>query len=176
MTDLVPAAAIARQMQPSRTHLWVRRAFGWTVVEPPLFHPFVAFVKSGLPRKFCSLSGLQTKPRYFRLLAGNPGHQGGAHHSCERKDDLLLEDHWRSADPRGMEINSNLHTIGNLDEGDAAVHPVFLPIEGHGSCNRACACPPAGNRQEQLLCFLHSTDRKVAVHLKGFGTGLYYFG
>jgi hypothetical protein len=45
-----------------------------------------------------------------------------------------------------LEMDTYLHTVGNLDERNAAVHAVLLSVEGHGSRNRARAGALARNR------------------------------
>jgi len=46
---------------------------------------------------------------------------------------LLLKEQRRSADPLHLEVNCDLHAVGNPDEGNAAVHAEFFAIERHCS-------------------------------------------
>ena len=59
---------------------------------------------------------------------------------------LFLKDKRRTADPLGLKVDTHLHTVGDPDERNPAVHPVFLAIKSHGPHNRTRACPLAGNR------------------------------
>ena len=58
---------------------------------------------------------------------------------------LLLKGHRRPADSLHLEIHGHLDAVGNLDEGNAAVHSVVLTVEGHRPFDRARARPRAGN-------------------------------
>ena len=44
---------------------------------------------------------------------------------------LLLKDHWRAADSLRLESDCYLDAVGNPDEGNPAIHPVVLTVEGH---------------------------------------------
>lgn len=48
---------------------------------------------------------------------------------------LLLQVHRRAADPFRLEIDSHLDTVSDLDEGNTAVHPILLTVEGHRPVN-----------------------------------------
>jgi hypothetical protein len=50
---------------------------------------------------------------------------------------LLLKIHWRTADARPLQVDSHLDAVGDLDEGNAAVHALLLTIEGHCPLNSA---------------------------------------
>ena len=50
---------------------------------------------------------------------------------------LFLKDHWGSADSLPLEIDGYLYPVSDLDEWNAAVHAVFLSVEGHDPVNRA---------------------------------------
>src|SRR5215469_4994258 len=50
---------------------------------------------------------------------------------------LLLKGNRRSAGPLGLEIDSYFNAIGNLYEGNAAVHSILFAVEAHGSLDRA---------------------------------------
>jgi hypothetical protein len=52
---------------------------------------------------------------------------------------LLLEYQRRPADSLCLEVDSHLDAVGDLDEGNAAVHTEFLTVERHGPFN----CPLA---------------------------------
>jgi len=86
---------------------------------------------------------------------------------------LVLQSDWRSADPLRLEIDTHLDPIGDLNERNAAVHPVLLAVKCHRPLNRAGPSPRAGNGERQLLGFGHSADRKVPIHFESVGTGLY---
>ena len=43
----------------------------------------------------------------------------------------------RSADSVSLKVDTHLYAVGDLDKGNAAVHPVFLPVESHRPGNRA---------------------------------------
>jgi hypothetical protein len=62
---------------------------------------------------------------------------------CKRQ--LWLKGDWGSADPLGLEVDSYLDAVGNLDERDATIHPVLLTVEGHHPFDRARASPLASN-------------------------------
>jgi hypothetical protein len=44
-----------------------------------------------------------------------------------------------------MKVNSHLDTVGDLDEGNAAVHPEFLTVKRHRTFNLARALTLTGN-------------------------------
>jgi len=44
---------------------------------------------------------------------------------------LLLKDQRRPADSLPLEVDRHLDTVGDLDEGNAFIHPVILTIETH---------------------------------------------
>jgi hypothetical protein len=50
----------------------------------------------------------------------------------------------------------NLDAVGDLDEGDAAVHAKFLTVKRHGTFNVAVPCPIAGKRKVERLGLGHS--------------------
>ena len=59
---------------------------------------------------------------------------------------LFLKNKRRTADPLGLKVDTHLHTVGDPDERNPAVHPVFLAIKSHGPHNRTRACSLAGSR------------------------------
>src|SRR5215472_1266909 len=59
---------------------------------------------------------------------------------------LLLEDQWRAADSISFEIHCHFNAVSNLDEGNAAIHPVVFTVKGHCSGNLPVARPFARNR------------------------------
>ena len=59
---------------------------------------------------------------------------------------LLLEDQCRAADLVAFELDVDFNSIGDFDEGDTAVHPILLTVEGHGATDRAVASPFALQR------------------------------
>ena len=85
---------------------------------------------------------------------------------------VLAYDRCRAADVLPLEIDAHFHAVGNFYKWDAAVHPVLLAVESHGSRDGARTGSFAGNRQCQLFRFGHAPDRKVAINLKSIGTGL----
>jgi hypothetical protein len=60
---------------------------------------------------------------------------------------LLLKDHRRPADSLRLEGDGHLDAVGDSDEGNAAVHAVFLTVEGHCAVNLARAGSLAGHRK-----------------------------
>ena len=50
---------------------------------------------------------------------------------------LLLKDQRRPTDSFRLEVDRHLDTVGDPDEGNAAVHPVVLTVEGHCPLNLA---------------------------------------
>jgi hypothetical protein len=52
---------------------------------------------------------------------------------------LLLKDQRRTADAFDLEGDGHFDAIGNLDEGNAAIHSVFFAVEGHRPVNGAGA-------------------------------------
>ena len=66
---------------------------------------------------------------------------------------LRLQIHRRPAYALRMEVDTHLDAVGDLDEGDAAIHPVLLSIEGHCARDRAHSSPYAGDRKLQGLGF-----------------------
>ena len=55
--------------------------------------------------------------------------------SSRRDWSLLLKDQGRPADSLSLEGDSHLDAVGDLNEGNAAVHPVILTVEGHRPLN-----------------------------------------
>ena len=66
---------------------------------------------------------------------------------------LVLQGHGRSADSLGFEIDTHLDPVGDLNEGNAAVHPVLLTVKCHRPLNRPGPSPRAGNGERQRLGF-----------------------
>jgi len=64
---------------------------------------------------------------------------------------LVFENQRRPAHALSREGDIHFDAVGNLDEGNAAIHPVLLAVKGHCPLNRAGTCPLAGNRQCQLF-------------------------
>jgi hypothetical protein len=54
-----------------------------------------------------------------------------------RPDRLLFKDHRRGAGSLRLEGDGCLDTVGDLDEGNAAVHSVLFAVEGHRPFNLA---------------------------------------
>ena len=89
---------------------------------------------------------------------------------------LFLINQARSGNLLGLEVDTNLNTVGDFYEGDAAIHPVILTIERHHPFNVARACPLAGHGKVQRFGFRYSTYCKRARNIKGVGTGLFNLG
>ena len=49
--------------------------------------------------------------------------------------ELLLKGQGRPADSLPLEVDAHLDAVGDPDEGNAAVHPVFLTVESHRPFN-----------------------------------------
>ena len=69
-----------------------------------------------------------------------------------------------------------LDAVGDLDEGNAAVHPVVLAVKGHCPFNAAFACAFAGKYKVQRLGFGHTANSEGPLNIKGGGTGLHNLG
>src|SRR5262245_20412724 len=56
---------------------------------------------------------------------------------------LWLKNQRRPTDSLAFELESHVNMVGDLDEGNALVHPIVLAVEGHCSFNfgRACSLP-----------------------------------
>ena len=74
---------------------------------------------------------------YFYTLRTGFMHPSEGIGSCG----LLFKDQRRTADAVGYKIDSHLYAVGNLNERNATIHSVFLPVKGHGSFNFAVAAP-----------------------------------
>jgi hypothetical protein len=53
---------------------------------------------------------------------------------------LLFKYQRWSADALAFQVDVHLDAIGDLNEGNAAVHSVILAVEGHSSCDFAFTC------------------------------------
>jgi hypothetical protein len=93
-----------------------------------------------------------------------------------RCDPLLLEHHRRPGDARANQVDRHLDAIGDLDEGDAAVHAVVPAIECHRPLGCALAGALAGDRQRKMLRLGHSADGEVTVQFESVRAGLYDLG
>ena len=80
--------------------------------------------------------------------------------------ELLLKGDRRSTDAGCLELDGYFDAVGYLNEGDAAVHPVLLPIEGHRSANRARTRAVSFHFEGELFGLRYPADGEVAVHLK----------
>jgi hypothetical protein len=89
---------------------------------------------------------------------------------------LFLKYQWRPADLVALEGDIYLDTVGDLDEGNAAIHPEFLTVEGHCPFNSALTRSLASKCEAQRLRLGHSANGKGPQHVKGVGTGLGNFG
>jgi hypothetical protein len=60
----------------------------------------------------------------FRVSGrGQPVHLSSSNY------ELLLENRSRPADPLPFQVDINFDAVGNLNEGDASVHPIVLAID-----------------------------------------------
>src|ERR1700744_2174413 len=89
---------------------------------------------------------------------------------------LFLQVHRGTADAFAKKVTLHLNAVGDLNEGDATVHPVLLAVEGHDPLHLAYACPDTGNRQRQRLRFGDSAYREGTRYIKGVWTGLNNLG
>jgi hypothetical protein len=85
----------------------------------------------------------------------------------------LLKDHRRPTDPFHLEGDSYLDAVGDLDEGNVAVHPVVFTVERHCALNLAGGFTFALGGEDQRIGFGDSADRKVALHVKRVGCRLH---
>lgn len=71
---------------------------------------------------------------------------------CALGSDLeLLQFHRWTADAFGLECDVDLNAVGDLDEGDPAVHSKFLAVEGHAPLDLSLAGTNPGDRKRQRL-------------------------
>jgi hypothetical protein len=59
---------------------------------------------------------------------------------------LLFENQRWSAGALPMEVNGYLNTVGDPDEGNAAIHPIIFAVKCHCPLDLTCARSLAGNR------------------------------
>ena len=110
-------ADVRRTLQPESCHVFVAEEHG------PMFH---------------------TSMKRFRAKEiGRPQYYGCF---CISTAWLLLVDHPRPADLLRDEADSNLDTVGDFDEGNAAIHPVVLTVESQCPLDVSRAGPLAGKR------------------------------
>ena len=88
-----------------------------------------------------------------------------------RCNGLLLEDDGRPAHACAFEVETHLDAVSDSDKGNAAGHPIVLPVEGHGPGNRARPGPFALEGQVQGLGFGDAANGKRALDIKGLGAG-----
>ncbi len=55
---------------------------------------------------------------------------------------VFFEDHRRPAHKLTFKVNSHLDPIGDLNEGNAAVHSLILAVKGYSPCNVPFTCYP----------------------------------
>jgi hypothetical protein len=89
---------------------------------------------------------------------------------------LLLIDQTGAAGLVDFEVNVDLDTVGDLDEGDAAVDAIVFAVEGHGSLDGALAGSLACDGHFEGFGFGDSPDGEVADDVQGIGAGLHDFG
>src|SRR5262249_40350298 len=63
-------------------------------------------------------------------------------------------------------------TVGDLDEGNVAVHAIVFTIEGHCAHDAPGGCSLAVIRNSEFFRFRDTTNRKVAFHLECVSSGL----
>src|SRR5579863_8346032 len=85
---------------------------------------------------------------------------------------LFLKVQRRPANSLPLKIDGDFNPVSDLDERNAAVHPIILPVERHRPRNVPCSGAYAGNCEKQRLGFRYAANRKVAFHLKGGWSGL----
>jgi hypothetical protein len=90
----------------------------------------------------------------------------------------LPKDQWRPADSIGYQVDRNLDTVSNLDEGYPAVHPVavVLPVKRHCAFNLTVSCSFTGKGQIQRFVLRDSANGKSSIYLSGVGARLYNLG
>src|SRR5215469_11837594 len=86
---------------------------------------------------------------------------------------LLFKEQGRSADPLRLEVNRDLHAVGNSDERNAAVHAELLAVERHCPFNLSRALALTVIREGQCLRLRYAAYGKCSWDIKCMGTGLY---
>ena len=84
--------------------------------------------RSARPRNVVSLQ------RYFATLVRNHRARGWAEPAATGVrcwDWRLVQGQGRAADSLSLEVEGYVDMVGDLDERDALVHSVVLPVEGH---------------------------------------------
>src|SRR5215469_2401078 len=64
------------------------------------------------------------------------------------------------------------NTVGDLDEGNVAVHAVLFAIESHYACDAPGSCSLAVISDSEFFCFCDATDGKVAFQVERVWAGL----
>ena len=88
----------------------------------------------------------------------------------------LFKNWGRPADSFSLEVDTHLDAVGNFDEGNAAVHPVLLTVEGHCPFNAARTFPYVGSRKSQCLGLGDPTDSERSWEFKCGRTSLRNLG
>ena len=83
-----------------------------------------------------------------------------------RKEELLLEYGRRTANPLPFQVDIYFDAVGDLDEGNVAVHAVVFTIEGHCACNAPGGCSLAVICNSEFFCFRNATNSKLAFQVE----------
>src|SRR5215831_12844929 len=116
-------------------------------------------------KDLCGLCHFLLHKRETPELVGKPAHASRNGDSdprlvCYFTSDLalLFEHQWRSTNSVDYQIDHHLNTIGNLDEGNATVHAVFLSVKSHRSGNFPVTRALARASQMQRFVLRHSAN------------------
>src|ERR1035438_5706940 len=85
---------------------------------------------------------------------------------------LSLKNYGRPTDSLAFEVDGHLYAVSDLDEGNAAIHPELLTVEGHCPIDRPSAGPLAGNGKCHLFGLGHTANGEVAVELNRSRAGI----
>src|ERR1700733_8977106 len=88
------------------------------------------------------------------------------------KMDLLLENWRRSPNPLPFQAHIYFHTVGDLDERDAARHAVVFAIKSHGAVETAGGCSFAIARESEFLRLGNASNGEVTLDVKCVWAGL----
>src|SRR6201998_3560967 len=85
---------------------------------------------------------------------------------------LLFENWRRTADTAPLQSNIYLYAIGDLDERDAARHPVVFAIKSHGTVETASGGSFSIARESEFLRLGNAANGEVTLDVKCVWTGL----
>ena len=83
-----------------------------------------------------------------------------------------MKNEGRTAGAFAFEVNGDLDPVGDLDEGDAAVHAIVFAIEGHGAFDLARAGAFTGHSEGQGLRFGDTANGEGSWQIEGGGACL----